>query len=85
MVAHAQVHAVHMNDAAVLDFRDNCIFRLDSAPFNSAGMPVPVARKLLQDSNRLVAKAVTSADEAAAAAAGGVNVLFLQVGGFGTS
>ena len=43
-------------------------------------MPVPVARKLLQDSNRLVAKAVTSADEAAAAAAGGVNVLFLQVG-----
>ena len=55
---------------------------IDSAYFKSAGMPVPVARKLLQDSNRLVAKAVTSADEAAAAAAGGVNVLFLQVGTF---
>ena len=42
-------------------------------------MPVPVARKLLQDSNRLVAKAVATADEATAAAAAGVNLLFLQV------
>ena len=43
-------------------------------------MPVPVARKLLSESNRLVAKAVANPDEAAAAAADGVNVLFLQVG-----
>lgn len=42
-------------------------------------MPVPVARKLLSDSNRLVASAVASSDEATAAAADGVNILFLQV------
>ena len=43
-------------------------------------MPVPVARKLLQDSNRLVARAVATAEEATAAAAEGVNLLFLEVG-----
>ncbi|KAK9847358.1 hypothetical protein WJX84_004848 [Apatococcus fuscideae] len=50
----------------------------DGVLLTPKGMPVPVARKLLSESNRLVTSAVASSDEAAAAAADGVNVLFLQ-------
>ncbi|KAK9868744.1 hypothetical protein WJX84_002774 [Apatococcus fuscideae] len=50
----------------------------DGVLLTPRGMPVPVARKLLQDSNRLVARAVATAEEATAAAAEGVNLLFLE-------